>query len=1796
MNGEKTGTSINPRFKRGISWAKTTGVCLFVAMGCGVKVGAHPLSFSSTVSYSSSQPSASAASISNWTGAAFDAANIGGSGVNADGGANNGLANDASTYVANNQPRQGQSYTTGSNANGYDLTAITARMAGYTNNTASGSNRVSWNLHAHNGPVIVEIGKVSGTAFSTVIKQNFIMGGEGSPGAGTSANGAGTYITFNLPFTVHLEPDTTYAFDFTIGNGSSNFFEWLGISADPYAGGSAYNRSGSILTPLAGDRVFQLHLTAAAAAPTAFAHPGTLHTQADLDRMKAKVAANAEPWKSSYDILAASPWAQIWWPAYNVDYIVRGDSGNNYTRSQQDAQAIYELALRWHITGDTAYADKAVQIANVWSDLSGVTGNSNLSLAAGICGHLFAVGGELLSTYPGWLAAEKQAYKDMMMRVFYAANHDFLWRHHDTPFTKGGNTHYRLNWDTCNMASMMAIGILCDNRAVYEQAIDCFKYGPGNGRIERAAWYIHPDGTAQGEEAGRDQGHNIGGWEDMASLCQAAWNQGDDLYGYDNNRVLRGLEYIAKFNLGNDVGALPHRNASLTYTEGGVSWAGRGNFVPMYEMVYNHYANVKGMAAPYGKQVADMMRPEDRPHTEYHPSQVDWFGLGTLTFTRDAIAEGVAPSGLTAHWSKNQILLNWFGSAYATGYTIKRATTAGGPYTILGTVNTQDLVFTDTSVSNGTTYHYVVTAVTPSGELDSAPLIVSQAEVTRYDFDGTANDAVGTRHATLKCGSTGLPAYSTGKTGQAISFDGIDDYVQLPTGTGNYQDITLSAWVYWNGGGNWQRVFDFGSEMEKYMMLTPKSGSNTLRFQMTTTRGTDDTLTLDGPVMPVATWTHVAVTLNGDTATLYVNGVPVDSDTTAFDPLFGQPFCYLGRSMWNGDPLFSGRIDEFRIHNHALSGSDVYTLWGQSANSPPVFSADPITKPVATEDANYSASGQSLAGDASDPNGGTLTFTKVSGPSWLSVAASGALSGTPANGDVGVNLFLVRVSDASGATDDATLYLTVGNTNDAPVWTTSPIAKPSVTRDQSYSGSTLAGLATDVDGGTTLTFSKFNGPAWLDVAADGTLSGTPAAEDVGANTFTVRVTDNASAFDDATLNITVLPFEMRAHYQFEGNTDDSLGNHPATATGSPVFQVGRFGQGIALDGADDFVTLPGGVADHQDITVATWVYWNGGGNWQRIFDFGDSTSSYMQLTPNWGGGMRFTITHSGVEQQLNTSALSTGRWVHVAVTLDGDTATLYVNGAAAASNTGVTIDPGDFKPAFNFIGKSQFADPLFNGKIDDFRVYNYPLPAAEIADMANPIPEIPSGLLATPLNTRVALSWNTAQAADVYTVKRSLASGGPYTTIATGLTTSSFSDTGLTNGTTYWYVVSATNEKGESPNSVESSATPSDFLVHLKLDETTGSTAADASGNGFPGTTINNPAWTAGNLNNALTFASASSQYATLPAGVVFGVNDFTVSAWVKMTSFATWARIFDFGTGTNNYMFLTPQYTGTSPNAAKLRFAIRTPSVGEQVINSTVALTAGDWAHVAVTLSGSTGTLYFNGTAVGTNTAMTLKPASLGTTTQNYLGKSQWNDPYLNGTIDDFRIYSRALSASEISLFQTPLAAPQDLVATAGPNRVDLSWATVPVAASYTVKSATESGGAYTVLATGVTTPSFTHEGLPQGVTRYYVVSASNLASDGPDSSESSATPESPPIAQAEILGSHVSFTASGEESGTVTATIDSSVIGHTYHLQYSADLTEGSWQDVGELHPGTGAAILFSVPLAEGGTKGFYRVAIGN
>ncbi|PSL02756.1 glucose/arabinose dehydrogenase [Haloactinopolyspora alba] len=163
---------------------------------------------------------------------------------------------------------------------------------------------------------------------------------------------------------------------------------------------------------------------------------------------------------------------------------------------------------------------------------------------------------------------------------------------------------------------------------------------------------------------------------------------------------------------------------------------------------------------------------------------------------------------------------------------------------------------------------------------------------------------------------------------------------------------------------------------------------------------------------------------------------------------------------------------------------------------------------------------------------------------------------------------------------------------------------------------------------------------------------------------------------------------------------------------------------------------------------------------------------------------------------------------------------------------------------------------------------------------------------------------------------------------------------------------------------------------------------------------------------------SSSLERVDMPAGVVSDVQDFTISAWVNWNGNQTWARIFDLGSGTDNYMFLTPSAGGTG----NLRYAITT-GAGEQQINGSQPLPTDGWQHVAVTLSGDTGTLYLNGEPIGTNENMTLSPSDLGQTPQNWIGDSQWSaDPLLDGSVDDFAIADRALTPAEVqSLMDTP-------------------------------------------------------------------------------------------------------------------------------------------------------------------------------
>ncbi|MEW2115100.1 alginate lyase family protein [Streptomyces sp. NPDC005474] len=400
--------------------------------------------------------------------------------------------------------------------------------------------------------------------------------------------------------------------------------------------------------------------TPSVAAGGAFAHPGMLHTQADLERMAAKVKAGAPRYTAGFAKLTANRLSQSTWRPNPQAIVARGGGDvQNYGILYRDIHAAYQNALRWKVTGETAHADTARDICNAWSGtLKGIAGGSEVVLLAGIYGYQFANVGELMRGYPGFDLAR---FQDILVNYFYPMNHRFLDR--DTNCIG----HYWANWDLCSMASIMAIGILCDDRAKFNETVDYFHNGAGNGSLANAIPYVYDSvGLAQWQESGRDQAHSMMGIGLMGTICEMAWNQGVDLYAADDSKFRKACEYVARYNLGYDVPYTTYtwRNGPhcVETKQTVISEGGRGQGRPVWERVYYHYAFRRGMAMPNTGEMVARSRPEgvdmvargkaeggameargkaEGGGGDYGPNSggFDELGFGTLAFTRDKAAD-----------------------------------------------------------------------------------------------------------------------------------------------------------------------------------------------------------------------------------------------------------------------------------------------------------------------------------------------------------------------------------------------------------------------------------------------------------------------------------------------------------------------------------------------------------------------------------------------------------------------------------------------------------------------------------------------------------------------------------------------------------------------------------------------------------------------------------------------------------------------------------------------------------------------------------------------------------------------------------------------------------------------------------------------------------------------------------------------------------------------------------------------------------------------------------------------------
>lgn len=332
------------------------------------------------------------------------------------------------------------------------------------------------------------------------------------------------------------------------------------------------------------------------AAHAEFIHPGVTHCQASIDFVKNKLALGEDPWATAFRGVQASRYADLDWQPKPRAHVERGPYNNPNIGSSEfsaDANACYHHAVLWTLTGKEAHARKAAEILDAWASALESVSNHDARLLVGMEGYEFCNAAELLKhTWDGWPQHEQAQFEKMLRDVFYPVIKDFY------PSANG-------NWDASMLQTMLAMGVYLDDQSMFDRGVDYYLNGKGNGAVRN---YFKPTGQCQ--ESGRDQAHTQMGLDFLACTCEIAWNQGVDLYGAYDNRLLKGFEYTAKYNLGFDVPYEPYRSFEGRYHYKSISDDSRGRLRPMYEKVLNHYENRKGLEAEFTRQAAMKLRED----------------------------------------------------------------------------------------------------------------------------------------------------------------------------------------------------------------------------------------------------------------------------------------------------------------------------------------------------------------------------------------------------------------------------------------------------------------------------------------------------------------------------------------------------------------------------------------------------------------------------------------------------------------------------------------------------------------------------------------------------------------------------------------------------------------------------------------------------------------------------------------------------------------------------------------------------------------------------------------------------------------------------------------------------------------------------------------------------------------------------------------------------------------------------------------------------------------------------------
>ena len=520
-------------------------------------------------------------------------------------------------------------------------------------------------------------------------------------------------------------------------------------------------------------------------------------------------------------------------------------------------------------------------------------------------------------------------------------------------------------------------------------------------------------------------------------------------------------------------------------------------------------------------------------------------------------------------------------------------------------------------------------------------------------------------------------------------------------------------------------------------------------------------------------------------------------------------------------------------------------------------------------------------------------------------------------------------------------------------------------------------------------------------------------------------------------------------YSFTSDARDSVGGADGTLVGGASIA----NKSVVLDGASGYVNLPNDLVSNLNaMTIETWVTDNGSAGWARVWDFGTSVQgedqsgtgvTYIFLSlPNGGGALMSDYRTAGAEQSLTVPRPPAGQPIHLVWTSDpvAKVGTLYVNGVSVGSVNNFTLTPAAVGSTFNdWLGRSQWNDPYFNGSIDEFRIYDSAISAVQVAIDSKLGPDSlysdPGPIQTVAVSGTNAMVVGAIQKLSVTGAFASV-SGVNLTTLATyssdntnvvAILDGSGKIGAISAGTA---TITATYGGVSGTLKVTVSAVPPKLLHRYSFTADATDSIAGADGTLQGGASID----------GGQVVLDGTSGYVDLPNNMFTNLASVTFESWVTDNGSAGWARIYDFGndgggedqsTGGTQYMFLSlPAGDGFLRGA----YTVAGPGAPEQIVEWLGGRPdVGTQAHIVWTSDAitHTGRIFVNGTQVAVNNSVTITPADLGPTVNDWLGRSQFADPFFNGSFNEFRIYDSALSPLQIAI--DTAAGPDNVVTDPG-------------------------------------------------------------------------------------------------------------------------------------------------------------------